>query len=104
MKYSKIEIEKKALKLLNDIEWVYDIEEGLNAHFKEKREISKGENKGETKPCWVISLGTGKFLFGENRPAFITILDETGEPLYIQHSQAIIEIEKDSDGNYKKKE
>lgn len=47
-------------------------------------------------PCWVAVINEPIF----DTSAFLTISDETGEPLYIQNKHITREIEKNSDGNY----
>lgn len=69
-----------------------------NAIFEEKEKLTHGKLNGQTKPCWVVSVYA---LF--DHFLFLTILDETGEPLYFQNSNTFkFEIEKDSNGNYYK--
>jgi hypothetical protein len=71
-----------------------------NAYFNEKKELYRGENEGKEHPCWTVAI---KAPF--DNADFLTISDETGEPLYYQNFNMIIyEIGKDKDGNYFRKE
>ena len=68
--------------------------------FDKEDEIMRGENKGKKHPTWTAAI---KSLF--DNTDFLTISDETGEPLYYQNFNMIVyEIGKDNDGNYYRKE
>ena len=71
-----------------------------NAIFDENEELMRGANKGKKHPCWTVSI---KAPFDNSD--FLTISDETGEPLYYQNFNMIVyEIGKDDEDNYFRKE
>lgn len=100
MKYTEqeiLEIARKVLKCLRSDRFKEDDIE--NTFFSKEKELYRGENEGKNHPCWTIAI---KAPF-ENTD-FLTISDETGEPLYYQNFNMIIyEIEKDINGNYHRK-
>lgn len=88
---------------MTDINFSFDEEVGINKiRFEKERELSRGPNKGTNIEAWVVSFEFGKPYF-DPEAVFLTIADETGEPLYFQHSTAVVEIEKDTYGKYHKK-
>ena len=71
-----------------------------NSFFDVKEELARGKNRGKLVPCWTVVI---KAPF--DNTDFLTISDESGEPLYYQNFNMIIyEIGKDSEGNYYRKE
>lgn len=97
MKYEEQQIVELAKKVLKDIDDKYYRENCIEkVFFIEKELILKGIKKGKTSPCWGVAI---KSLF--DNTDFLTISDETGEPLYYQNFNCIIrEIGKDDDGRY----
>lgn len=93
-----LEIAKKTLQgIFKDLYKESDIE---NAYFNKNKELYRGENKGKPHPSWTIAI---KAPF--DNVDFLTISDETGEPLYYQNFNMIVyEIDKDNQGNYYRKE
>jgi len=97
MKYTEEQILEIAKKVLRDLEKEYYKEENIeNTWFVEKEELARGANKGKEHPCWIVSVNEPVF----DSSQFLTIDDETGEPLYLQTKHAVHEIQKDEDGNY----
>jgi hypothetical protein len=87
-----------AHKVMSDLEkQFYDKEAVKGASFKKDDELIRGGRKGEKMPLWTVSIIEPVF----DNAVFLTISDETGEPLYIQNKHGVAEIEKDIDGNYK---
>jgi hypothetical protein len=98
MNYTEEKVLEKAKKILKDLQKEFYIEENIeNVWFQKERSMREDENK--THSCWIVVIGEP--LFGSS--IFLTISDETGEPLYIQSKHKVSEIEKDSDGNYFRK-
>tara|TARA_B100000678_G_scaffold55027_2_gene44086 strand:+ start:26670 stop:26957 length:288 start_codon:yes stop_codon:yes gene_type:complete len=83
-------------KLYNDLNSSYEQYE-INIYFQEEREIARGENKGEKINAWVVSLEDNSFF---DTIDFLTISDETGEPLYFQMKHRVYEIFKNEEGKY----
>lgn len=103
MIHTEKQIKTIALKTMKEIDFEYDLEVGLyKIFFDKKDEPLRGPNKGRIIPTWIASFEFGKPYF-ENRTVFLTIEDETGEPIYFQHSTAVVEIDKDANGKYFKK-
>ncbi len=91
------EIIKKTLKdLYKDLYKESDIEKVV---FDNNEELIRGKNIGKKHPCWVAII---KSLFDSTD--FLVVSDETGVPLYIQGKYLTSEIERDSEGNYYRKE
>lgn len=101
MKYTQKEIVEKVKKILKDFRKDRYRESDIeNVFFEEKDELIRGKNKSKKHPTWTVSI---KAPF-ENTD-FLTISDETGEPLYYQNFNMIVfEINKDSNGNYYREE
>jgi hypothetical protein len=99
MNYTEEQILEKSKKILKDLQKEFYNEVNIeNTRFQKDRPIRGNEKK--TIPCWITSVDEPIFDTSE----FLTISDETGEPLYFQNSHKVIEIEKDKNGNYKWKE
>ena len=101
MKFNKDQILEKSKKILKDLRKERFKEEIIeDTFFDKKDELIRGDNKGKTHPTWTTSI-----LAPFDNTDFLTISDETGEPLYYQNFNMIIyEIDKDSDGKYFRKE
>lgn len=97
MNYTKEEILKVTIKLLEDINYPYDMDE-IFISFKEERELARGVNKGKSIKAWVVSIEDNIF----ETTDFLTISDETGEPLYLQTKHIVREFGKDENGKYYK--
>lgn len=106
MNYTKEQILELALKTLKDINFECDRNIDIkNISFNESEKPPQGEFGDKEIPTWTATVEHGKLLFGESRSGFLIISDETGEPLYFQTSMVtLMEIEKDENGNYKRKE
>ncbi len=97
MKHTEEQILEKAKKVLQNIEKQYYKEENIEGvYFVKDRILARGENKYKEHPCWVVSINEPVF----DSSQFLTISDETGEPLYIQGKHSVYEIQKDENGNY----
>lgn len=101
MKNTEQEILEKAKKVLKGIfDDLYKEDDIEKVVFYEKDELIRGSNKGKVHPTWTAII---KAPF--DNIDFLTISDETGEPLYYQNFNMIVyEIGKDADGNYFRKE
>lgn len=97
MKHTEEEMTAKAKKVLSDLHKEFYREENLKkVIFDPREELMRGINEGKEHPCWTAVIDEPLF----DSSIFLTISDETGEPLYIQNKHGIAEIEKNSDGNY----
>lgn len=96
MKHTEKEILELAKKVLFDLQGIYYKEENIKKIlYHEKDEVSRP--KGKIIDTWVAVIDEPIFDASE----FLTISDETGEPLYYQNANMRIhEIKKDSNGNY----
>ncbi len=98
MIHTKEQILATAEKVLKDLEKHFFKKENiLGASYVKNEKLIRGNNKGKGAALWTVSIHEPIF----DSAVFLTILDETGEPLYIQNKHGIAEIEKDSNGNYK---
>jgi hypothetical protein len=95
MKNKKEQILEKAKKILQDLNGNYYKEEDIvKITYHENNHVASP--KGEIIDTWVVSIDA---LF-DNRD-FLTISDETGEPLYYQNfNTKIAKIIKNSQGKY----
>ncbi|WP_333662944.1 hypothetical protein [Chishuiella changwenlii] len=96
MKYTEEQVLDKAKKVLKDLNPQYFKEENIEKiWFDEKDEVARP--RGQVLPTWTISIYETLFDTSE----FLTLSDETGEPLYYQNANMIVyEIKKDDNGNY----
>lgn len=90
MKYSSDEILVKAKKALEN--------EGFEYDEMKKLKVSLVDNEAQPyldfdKPTWRVVIEFGGELYGQNRSAFLYIDDESGKPIYLQHSTGIIEFD-----------
>jgi hypothetical protein len=95
MKYTEEEMQAKAKKVLKDIQKEYYKEENIAKTWFVKEDPIRG-SQDKTQPCWIVSINEPVF----DSSIFLTISDETGEPLYIQNKHGIREIENTSEGKY----
>jgi len=99
MKNNEKEIIEIAKKVLQELDPVYFDEKNIEgAWFKENDPI-RGD-KANTQAVWLISINEPIF----DSTNFLRILDETGEPLYIQTNHKVHEIIKNDEGKYVLKE
>ena len=98
MKHTEEQIIAKAKEVLKDFRGKYYSEECINkATFNDKDEIFSGKNKGKITDTWSVSI----ISLAENLD-FLTISDETGEPLYYQNFNTFtFDIEKDERGYFR---
>ncbi|MFN0032441.1 MAG: hypothetical protein ACKVOR_09795 [Flavobacteriales bacterium] len=97
MSNTKEQILEKAKIVLADLHGVHYDESNIeNTWFVEKREIARGVDVGQEIPAWVISIKEPLF----ESIDFMTMSDETGEPLYYQTKHVVAEVVKDADGKY----
>lgn len=68
----------------------------VGARFRQTAEIARGIKKGEQAPLWSVTIEDSLF----DTFDFLTISDETGEPLYAQSKHGVSEIIKDSNGKF----
>ena len=96
MKNTEKEMLELTKKVLSDLQGVYYKEENIKkVVYHENDEVSRPE--GRIMNTWVAVIDEPIFETSE----FLTISDETGEPLYYQNANMIIhEIKKDDNGNY----
>jgi hypothetical protein len=98
MIHTKEEILILAHKVMNDLEKQFYQKDAIKgASFKEDEVLMRGPRRGEKAPLWTIAMIEPHF----ETAVFLTISDETGEPLYIQNKHGVAEIEKDAGGNYR---
>ncbi|MFT5892069.1 MAG: hypothetical protein ACI9Y7_002178 [Dokdonia sp.] len=64
--------------------------------FEEKDKIIRGDRRGELLPNWIVAIDFPLF----ETTDFLTISDETGDPLYFQTKHGVYEIFKREDGVY----
>lgn len=101
MKHTEEQMLAKAKKILIDLQGQFYKEKNLKkVIFHQDRIPIIGEFEGKEIPCWVAVIDEPVF----DTSVFLTISDVTGEPLYIQSSHKIVEIEKDINENYHHKE
>jgi hypothetical protein len=99
MKHTEEQMLEKAKKVLKDIQRTsYREENILGVSFRENKEVARPREKKIN--SWTTSLHEPVF----DRALFLVLSDETGEPLYFQSPHKVGEIEKDSQGNYFRKE
>lgn len=99
MIHTEQEMMAKAKKVLQDLQKEFYKEENIEKiWFEEKDEVARP--RGRVMPAWTVSIDEPIF----DTSIFLTISDETGEPLYIQSCHKVVEIEKDKEGNYIRKE
>jgi hypothetical protein len=95
MNFTEKEIIVRAKKILTDLNGIsFDTKKIENAWFDKDRKVR--DSMDLTKPSWIVSINEPIF----DNTVFLTISDETGEPLYIQNKHAVAEIKKDTDGKY----
>lgn len=96
MKHTEEQIMTKAKKVLSDLHGEF-----YNEKHIEEINFYKDENlsrpRGKIESVWIICIHEP--LFGGSS-VFLTISDETGEPLYIQNKHDVVEIEKNSEEKY----
>ena len=95
MKHTEEQILKKARQILKDLDGEYYKDSCINKiSFNKEKEVSRPERK--VIAAWTVSV---KAIF--DNLDFLTISDETGEPLYYQNfNYSIVEIKKDENGKY----
>ncbi|MFT5892070.1 MAG: hypothetical protein ACI9Y7_002179 [Dokdonia sp.] len=96
MNHTKEQIRQILDKLYSDLKSSFN-EEDISIYFKEERELARGENKGAKIAAWIVSIEDTSFF---NTIDFLTISDETGEPLYFQTKHKVYEIFKHEDDTY----
>ena len=95
MKHAESEILAKAEKILSDLHGEYfNLKNIESAIYREKNEVARP--RGEVLSTWTISIKESVF----GSPDFLTISDETGEPLYYQNSHKVTKIEREPTGKY----
>jgi hypothetical protein len=96
--YTEEQILEKVKIILKDLKGEYYSDSCINnIYFNPEKQVSRPERKSI--PAWTVSV---KSIF--NNTDFLTISDETGQPLYYQNfNYRIIEIAKDNDGQYYRK-
>jgi hypothetical protein len=95
MKNTEKEILIKAKKILVDLNPQFFKDENLKKVVYHEKDVV-ARPKGEIIDTWIAVVDEPIF----DTSIFLTISDETGEPLYIQNKHIIREIEKDSNGKY----
>jgi|MDTD01.1.fsa_nt_gb hypothetical protein len=94
MKHKKDEIIEIAKLILKQIDFKYDLNEELST----KEVDPDTNNRSFEKDTWMVWIPYGKPLFPKNRTAILFIDDETGNPLFMHHSQAKIILTVNEDG------
>ncbi|WP_288448018.1 hypothetical protein [uncultured Chryseobacterium sp.] len=95
MGYTEKQILEKTKIILKDLKGKYYTDSCINKiSFRKEKEVSKPERN--VIAAWTLSVKT---IF--DNLDFLTISDETGEPLYYQNfTTKILEIAKDENGKY----
>ena len=97
MNYTEQQMLDKAKVIIKDLQGELYKEENIRkVRYDAKRVMSRGKHKDKEHPSWVVVIDDPVF----DTTDFLTISDETGEPLYIQSKHAVYEIAKDSEGKY----
>ncbi|GEJ45154.1 hypothetical protein [Chryseobacterium sp. ON_d1] len=81
MKHTKEQIEEIAKEVLDKTNFIYDT--------KEKMIVRENEDfylDGEKINSWNVSVFFGEEDWGKNQLAGLIINDDTGHPIYLQHS------------------
>ena len=115
MIHTKEQIIEKAIRVMHDIDWGYDINKKLNpvlfSKEKEESNIRKYIKDEKLKQQYLLELETYRDFWSigfdfepeaelETNSMFLHIYDNTGEPFFIRHRQAGFKILKDEKGNY----
>jgi hypothetical protein len=90
MKRTNDEIIKKGEEILKAIEFGYDKSIAIEVR---SIDLEKETFQGFDKPTWQVSVKFGADMYGNNRYAFLFIDDETGKPIYLQHSTGKIDFD-----------
>lgn len=90
MKYSNDEILDKAMKILEKEQFEYDEAKDLKVSIVD---TSLQSYLDFEKPTWRVVIEFGGEIYGQNRSAFLYIDDETGKPIYLQHSTGKIDFD-----------
>ncbi|MBJ98081.1 MAG: hypothetical protein CMC87_08910 [Flavobacteriaceae bacterium] len=64
--------------------------------FEKEDKLIRGDKKGELVPNWIVAIDFPLF----ETTDFLTISDQTGEPLYFQTKHRVYEIFKNEEGKY----
>jgi len=98
MKYTKEQIIARAKEIMKDLDGKYYFEGCVDgAFYDENYKIISGKNEGKSYSMWVIRI-----IALMDNSDFLTISDETGEPLYYQNFNTyIFDIEKDEKGYFR---
>jgi hypothetical protein len=97
MKHSNEEILALAKRVIMDLHGKYYDESLIRkVSFHADEELIRGQRIGEKQPLWTIVIDEPLF----DSTDFLTMSDETGEPLYYQTKHLVAEIIKNADGYY----
>lgn len=97
MKHTEEQMMSKVKQVLSDLQGSFFKEENLKKIVFEPNRVPRiADNEGKITPCWIAVIDDPIF----DTSVFLTISDETGEPLYIQNKHSVEEIAKNSDGKY----
>ncbi|MCY0969677.1 hypothetical protein [Chryseobacterium wangxinyae] len=98
MKHTKEQIIARAKEIMKDLDGKYYFEECVDgAFYDENHKIISGKNEGKSYSMWVIRI-----IALMDNSDFLTISDETGEPLYYQNFNTFVfDIEKDEKGYFR---
>jgi hypothetical protein len=99
MKHSQEDILAIAEKVLKSLQKQFYNKENIRGGSFKEEELLRGGKEGDIAPVWTVCIDEPV----TDSAIFLTISDETGEPLYIQNKHGVAEIEKDADGNYRGK-
>ena len=95
MIHTKEEIKIILDTLYKDLESSYN-EDDIHIYYKEEIELARGDIEGGKTNVWKVSIEDRLF----ETVDFLTISDETGEPLYFQTKHRVFEIEKNENDKY----
>ncbi|WP_379966947.1 hypothetical protein [Epilithonimonas sp. UC225_85] len=98
MKYTEEQILAKAKEIMKDFRGKYYREECVDgAFYKKNDKMISGKNEGKTFSTWTVGI-----LSLADNSDFLTISDETGEPLIYQNFNTFIfDVEKDERGYFR---
>jgi len=97
MNYTEDQILEKAKLVLGEVNGAYFNEKNIRKIvFDEDEVIIRGVDIGKAHPTWTIVIDEPV----TDSTDFLSISDETGEPLYIQGKHSVAVFKKNSDGKY----
>lgn len=103
MKHNVTEIIGISIRALNDIAFPFNKDAGVDyIAYLENHEPISGPLPRTPLPVWLLAAQFNKRAepHTETEPLFITVSDETGQVLYLQHAAGVIDIGVNGEGAY----